>query len=773
MELLLGNPELRAGWITGRWEFPAHSLHLIAKATYDLRPGAAAQPCPEPWDLTGDLHHDDDPEASLYYESDFAYYKPQADLLLVGGCHAPAGRPTERCDVEFGVGGWSKRLRVTGERRWVLPFGPLSPASPAESFTRVDLRWENAAGGGRSRWNPVGKGRRRERDDEGRLLRPVPNVAAPGRAAWTPWSGDRTAGFGPVHRTWKPRTQRLGRYRRRWRKTRFPWFPENFDWHHFNAAPADQRWPGYLHGDEELRFENLHPEHARYASSLPGAGARCVLREAEDGEGGGGALREVPLRLDTLWVDMEAEKLVLVWRGITGVRAPELEELAQAFFFLEPLAAEPAALDAVERRMRETEAAMYGGGEEPAEPEPPPERIDVLAEMAAAQEQLGAMLAAAGLSEDVLTGPTPPRPERLEAVRAQLLADFADEAEVVERLRAWTPPAPPSEAELAEQLADLGVELPAEETRAAPLDREGVERRAAAGESLAGQDLSGLDLSGLALGGVDLQGARLAGTVLRGADLSGADLRGADLAGADLGEAQLVAARLDGADLTEAVLAGADARDACFDGTTADRVDASGLCAAGASLLRADWVAAQLTGADLSRAVLSEADLGASRLDGANFSDAKLDAATLERAVGERWVADRADLSGLRAGGGTRLPGARLEDCTAPGSTWEGADLSGASFAGSLLAGADFTACSLGGADLSRCDVREGRFDRADLRGSRLVHMNLFRGSFERADLGDADLRGANLYEVEFLDAERSGANLREANVRATKLARR
>lgn len=768
MDLLLGNPELRAGWIPGRWEFPAHSLHLIAKATYDLRPGAAAQPSAEPLDLAGDVHHDDDPEASLYYESDFAYHKPRADLLLVGSCHVPGRRPTERCDVEFAVGGWSKRVRVTGERRWVLPFGPLSPASPAEPFSRIPLRWENAAGGGRSRWNPVGRGRRREHDAEGRLLRPLPNLTAPGRPAWTPWSTAPPAGFGPVARTWKPRTRRLGRYRRRWRRTRFPWFPENFDWQHFNAAPPDQRWPGYLRGDEPLRLQNLHPEHPRYESALPGVRVRCVLREVGDG-----TLREVPLRLDTLWVDAEKEKLVLVWRGITGVASPEIEELDRAFFFAEPLDAPPAANEVVAARMQEVELEQYGGGDEPAPPESPPERPDVFGELAAVERELAALLAAVGRPDEVASGAPPPRAERLEAIRARLLADFADSPEVVERLRGWQAAPPPLSEELEQQLAELGVEMPADEPRGEGPTRDAVARRAAAGESLAEEDLSGLDLTGLALAGADLRGARLDATLLRGADLSGTDLRGASLARADLGEARLAGARLEQADLTEAILAGADAREACFDESSADRVDASGLRAAGASLLRADWVSAQLSGADLSGATLDEADLSASRLDGADLTEARLVAVTLEGAIGERLVAARADLTGLRAGGGTRLPGARLEGCAAADSTWEGADLGGASLAGADLSRADFTACALAEADLSRCDAPGARFDRADLRGSRLVHLNLFRGSFERADLRGADLRGANLYEVEFLDAERENTNLRGANVRMTKLASR
>ena len=51
---------------------------------------------------------------------------------------------------------------------------------------------------------------------------------------------------------------------------------------------------------------------------------------------------EVPLVLDTLWADMDREKLTLVWRGNTVIQSEEFEEVRHAFFMSEPLDGEPA-----------------------------------------------------------------------------------------------------------------------------------------------------------------------------------------------------------------------------------------------------------------------------------------------------------------------------------------------------------------------------------------------------------------------------------------------
>ena len=72
---------------------------------------------------------------------------------------------------------------------------------------------------------------------------------------------------------WPQRAPKVGKdYGARWRKERSPYYAEDFDWTYFNAAPADQRLPGYLRGDEPLVFQNLHPTAQVFeARACPGS----------------------------------------------------------------------------------------------------------------------------------------------------------------------------------------------------------------------------------------------------------------------------------------------------------------------------------------------------------------------------------------------------------------------------------------------------------------------------------------------------------------------
>ncbi|MGH8023017.1 MAG: DUF2169 family type VI secretion system accessory protein, partial [Limisphaerales bacterium] len=231
-----------------------------------------------------------------------------------------------------------------------------------------ELRYENSFGGVKFPANPVGKGFAEISDEAGGKFKPLPNIEDP--AHLIEGRGDRPApaGFGPLGKGWAARQGKLGTYKGAYRKTRWPWFPEDFDWTYFNAAPSDQQIEGYLRGDETLALENLHPQHPRYESQLPGLRVRCFVRRLNDGSQIETRFDELEMRLDTLWVDMEAEKLALVWRGWMAVSSEDHEEITDCFVMTEPLGQSPATLESCHRKFLEIEAAE----ETPFEPEAPP-----------------------------------------------------------------------------------------------------------------------------------------------------------------------------------------------------------------------------------------------------------------------------------------------------------------------------------------------------------------------------------------------------------------
>ena len=268
---IINDTALAVAYIPGRLAFPGHSLTIIVKGTFDLRPDQKATLSEEQPFPTGDEFYADDEEmrGGPRYASDFAYFKPCADLSLVGHCHAPPGTLASARQVAFQVGDVRDSLIVYGDRHWI---GPL--ASDPKPFSKMPLRYEFSYGGDGFGKNPVGRGYAKSMDEAGKSRRSLPNIMRPGEQMATPVSRLEPAGFGPLHRTWDQRNARLGSYKGEYLNSRWPWFAEDMDWRYFNASPEALQ-TGFLRGDEKLTFENLHPQHAAYRCALPGARIRC------------------------------------------------------------------------------------------------------------------------------------------------------------------------------------------------------------------------------------------------------------------------------------------------------------------------------------------------------------------------------------------------------------------------------------------------------------------------------------------------------------------
>jgi hypothetical protein len=270
------------GFNAGRMPFPGHSLTLIVKGTFDLVPDGEVTLSEEQQLPTGDEFYEDDEEmqGGPRYASDFAYFKPRADLSLSGHCHASKGTLAPARRVTFQVGAVVHSLIVYGDRHWI---GPV--ATDPEPFSKIPLRYDYSYGGKGYKKNPIGRGYAKTKDENGGVKRYLPNIMQPGEQMSTPISRLEPVGFGPIHREWDQRKSMLGSYKGKYLKTRWPWFAENMDWRYFNAAP-DGLQTEFLRGDEALYFENLHPEIQNYRSKLPGLKTRCFVNcDASDSAG--------------------------------------------------------------------------------------------------------------------------------------------------------------------------------------------------------------------------------------------------------------------------------------------------------------------------------------------------------------------------------------------------------------------------------------------------------------------------------------------------------
>jgi uncharacterized protein YjbI with pentapeptide repeats len=723
----------------GRWR-----LTLIVKGTFDLAPDGVAVPAAEQRPPTGDEPYpdvDDDLPQSIRYPSDFAFAKPQADILLAGTCHAPQNTPAPMCKATIGVGTFEKSVLVFGARHWEHVFGLLPTATEPEPFSSVELRYENSYGGPGFQPNPIGRGREKIEGPHG-ARRPLPLMEPPEALSSAHGTANRPVGFGPLHDSWPPRREKTGTYKADWLKKRWPCLPVDFDWSFFNAAPPDQQLDGFLTGDEPLFFENLHPVHARYRARLPGTRVRCFLRTTAEPTASAPPWIEAPMRLDTLWADMDAEQVALVWRGHVPVTSADFEDVQEIYVVGEPTDGPARSAAEWEQTLRGAQAAAAQADEPEPEPARVPEQDDPAttaalaeadAQLANAEKNMRKALADAGLDPD----------KTMEEARAQ--AKIEQDA----LLKKW------------------GLAMPSEK---AELTRASVLAAVAKGESLADKDLRGLDLSRAALVNAGLAGALLQDVDLSGSDLSGADLEGANLSGACLRGSRLLRANLKDADFTranleQAALGAADAHGAVFEGVRAVGADMSGMTGKGAVFAEADLTDARMSGcqmasADFSDAILDRTDLQNATLTEGLFAGARGAGANLSGAT-----PTDADFSGCA------MPDASFRHTHAQGSVWEGATLLRADFTGAELAGADFGRAQLDAALLDAADARGAVFAKASLKKVRMQAANLFQGSLEEADLTDADLSGSNLYGAELLHAVMEKTNLKLANLKMTKLA--
>jgi uncharacterized protein YjbI with pentapeptide repeats len=772
--------------LPSRVDYPRHSVTLIAKALLKLehgKPSRIVTPEDPPFPI-GDVNYGDDPEgqAGPRYPSDYAPFKPAGDAMLVGHFHAPGGRPVQLSDVGFSVGNRSLRVAVLGRRIWA-PSRRWPTYEAAQPFAKLPLRWENAFGGPGFAANPVGRG-----FVEGRPTTiDLPQIERPDRPFSGPDQRPDPICFSAIHRNWFLRRALLGTFDRRWQETRWPWFPQDFDWRHFQTAVPELRFREYLVGDETISCKNLHPTLPDYETSLPGVKAIAAVRRQIEGVPGGVRIEPLRMRLDTLWVDMDSETACLVWRGNCPIRDADMSDLTHAWVDLTGLdvpttdadvvrlaaagiAAEEAVWEVKPKTPPKDEAPA------PAAAAPAPEVDEPLPEVVAAMAQFASL------------PPEPPLPPPSPEQQAQIQKILAEAEAKVER--------------------ELGGDEP--DDKPPPWTAQRVRQVLADGGTLAGEDLSGLDLENEDLAGRDLTGTVLAKANLRGAKLTGAKLIKASLAGAELGGADLSKAACKEADFSRSKgsnlkamatdFSGANLAGATWEGAVLTQANLKEVHAAGATLTGAMLRAANLEESDFARARLDRVDfedvqasgasfvkatVGQGRFVGASLKEADFSEANLQDAVFEKSdltdvmmekaVAVRARFNDVKVDG-LRAPGADLTGAIvrkAQGETpyFEGAKLFQATLADATLPGADFSRCDLREARLLGCTLKTAKFVLADLRSAQLHASDCFEALFEGALMDNCDGSDTSFFGAEFLDSQVQSFRGRNRNLIKTKLA--
>ena len=785
---------------------PRPEMTLVVRGAYVLTPGEPLRLPEGPFPLSqGSLsaetfREDDEARAGeCLYPGDFADFKLRADVLLRGTCHAPRGRSVTECPVRFSVGAWSKTLRILGPRTWAAGVTGDTPTEPL-GFTRMPLGYENAFGGPASPLNPVGKGAG---------TRELPTVEHVTLRVRSPEDTLPPAGFGPVNPAWPQRASKLGKeYGESYRRTRFPFHAEDLDWSHFNAAPEDQQIEGYLRGDEEASFHCLSPRAVDFSVKLPGLRVRAFMNDRA------GKVRELRMILDTLFADVDEERLYLTWRGVEPVGEDDLHDVTTVLVVTEPLEGPKrpeseyhAALAAFEKdplgkKLDPMEGPDFfrAAGEEAAASaaaprgSPPPDPLTALlsqklggiagaqqTQIARAVRRMRAVRLPPGVSLDaLLTKAVNDAPaQALPALAGTPAAPRAPVGGALRKLLSNVAVLERAAAARGQKVEGLdALKALANDPRLAALDPAASRGGAQGAEELGpGKDLRGADLRGRDLTGIDLTGADLEGALLSGAILRGAELSRVNLSFAVLFEADLTAARLTGANLTGANLGSANAEEAVLEEAVLDKVNAQKARFVRAVFTRARsrdgiFEEAVFDGARLREATFEQSIFDDAHLAAADFTAATFTTCRCERVSGEGVIFERATITGSSFAGAS-LPKARFSEVNGQRSVWVGADLTTADLRFSRLALAHFTEASAREARFRCADLRGARFYRADLTGATFAEANLLGADLCKARLTRAKLTGASMYDAKLLgasldDTDFEGANLTRSTLERT-----
>lgn len=295
------------------------SLYTIVKGTFALdRLDASGVPAASEMQVSpvlADEHYGDPAVTSVRTPSDIALIKPATDVLLVGSAWAPGGRPVPWLDVTLTAGPLRSMVRVFGDRVW--RDGAHPSATAPQPFERMPLVWERAFGGvdrnrrgelrGEAR-NPVGAGFRAPDGEKALDGLPLPNLEDP-RDPITSWKQTpEPTGFAAVAAHWQPRLSYAGTYDDVWQSNRAPYLPHDFDARFFQLAPRALTAPAYFAGGEIVDITGVTPA-GRLAFRLPTLGLAVDYRLD-------GATESPPLNLDTILIEPDAARVILVWRTV-------------------------------------------------------------------------------------------------------------------------------------------------------------------------------------------------------------------------------------------------------------------------------------------------------------------------------------------------------------------------------------------------------------------------------------------------------------------------
>ena len=189
------------------------------------------------------------------------------------------GAPANRVNVRLQVGSVNKTFDVLGRRFWI----ERDFSSGPENFLKQPITYDVAYGGTDTRRedvdtyleNPVGIGYYPLSSGSSLAGKALAQTQAKGQNAKSAFGGCRPMSLGALGRNFAERARYAGTYDADWLRKRVPYWPDDFDYHYFQAAPADQQMP-YPVGGETVTLTNLS-RHGTQRVVLPDLGLPILL----------------------------------------------------------------------------------------------------------------------------------------------------------------------------------------------------------------------------------------------------------------------------------------------------------------------------------------------------------------------------------------------------------------------------------------------------------------------------------------------------------------
>ncbi|MEE9318981.1 MAG: DUF2169 domain-containing protein [Granulosicoccus sp.] len=772
------NASLSTGYIPNLTAKNNIRATFIVKVVYKLTETSISEKYDEePELLSGDIEYADEDGIGTYYDSDFAPYKPNADVMLVGTARAPTELSATSFPVSMTVGDMRKQLIVYGKRHWNHAMDDRYRATEPEVARSVSIHYGNSFGGSDSQFNSLGSGYFESDNQLPSDQKILPFIEYPDNPVRAPGDMIAPAGFGPIAYSWPSRTCKLGTYDDQWLANQWPWFPKDIDWSFFNAAPLDQQIKGYLHGDESIHLVNLVKDNAEFKTSLPGQQVKLFLNEIT--QEGGQSFRQIKMHLDTLWIDVDKMKLVLTWRGVGKVATPKLKEVEHIYVVSEPLSAPARPLREYSKQLFSILAEIETEGD--AEMDAAVAALDVdesfdveahRAEFAQMDKEFDALVEESerplthadfpGLDNDI-----PLTPEN------EFPASFDDSSVVSELDPETLKVQSEAEAEVAQvnaeadrEIALMDAEFSAMDTdNDSAMDRESVEVFVARREDLSGLEFTGLDLanidfSGQVMNGTTFHDCKLDGCMFSDVELQAAEFNGSSLVGVTFRNSKLDDASFAKTILTDTVFDGVSMSDAefkelTFNNTRFKGCNGSYIDFADSVLVDATVQSCRFTSCSFDNCNLSGLDLGGCDLTESSFTGV----------TAVRTNFSKSQLHGFKADEDADFTEANFQESIGTESQWGGCKLTRVRLDGACFDGARFEDCLMDGVSFIGASAKNVCFEGANLWSASLRDSNFLRASFERAELTDASLHGSNLYESTFLFAEIPNTDFTKTNL--------